>query len=822
MTSLLVTAASALALALPAPPGEGRPRHPEGPSAVAGPVSGIYPRLAMFNDEDECGTGAVVPWADRLWVVTYAPHKPNGSTDKLYEIDRDLKRATRPESVGGTPANRLVHRESGQLFIGPYAIDRQGRVRVISPRVMPGRLTATTRHLFDPAHKVYFATMEEGFYEVDTASLAVRTLYPDANGDRSGDLAGTLLPGYHGKGAYTGQGRLVYANNGERSPEALKRPEVPSGCLAEWDGKTWKVVRRNQFTEVTGPGGIEGNADSDHDPLWSIGWDHRSLLLMLRDGGVWHAFRLPRPGHSYDGAHGWNTEWPRIRDVGGPDLLMTMHGAFWHFPRGFRAGSTAGIRPRSTYLKVVGDFARWQDRIVLGCDDTARSGFLNERKAQGGLAGPGQSQSNLWFLEPAQLDALGPTAGHGAVWLDEPVAADTWSDPYLFAGSERRGIHIWHGERTAVTLTFELDVNGQDHWQPFRTVVAPPGPETWLEVPRDQPGEWVRVRADRACDRLTVLFDGSNADDRPPSPAPLFDPLAGPADRAFSGGLMRCRGEGRKTLQLAAQRVEGTRVEDVGYYELDGDLRLRRVEDPEAHAWLKSHAAVPRGVLEIDAASVVYRDDVGRRWRLPRGDESLVGPTRDGLLRVDREVVTERDLFQAVGTIYELPAENAGGFAKLRPICSHDRRTVDFASYRGLLVLTGLRDGATGPRVVRSDDGKAAVWVGAVDDLWKLGKPVGEGGPWLGTPVHAGVPSDPYLMAGYDQRELRLEHEGAGTLSVRVEVDPTGDGRWVAYQTFDVPAGVPVVHRFPAAYHARWVRAVAERDGVATAQLTYR
>jgi hypothetical protein len=47
-------------------------------------ISGIYPHLAMFNLERECGTGAVVPWADRLWVVTYAPHSPRGSTDKLY------------------------------------------------------------------------------------------------------------------------------------------------------------------------------------------------------------------------------------------------------------------------------------------------------------------------------------------------------------------------------------------------------------------------------------------------------------------------------------------------------------------------------------------------------------------------------------------------------------------------------------------------------------------------------------------------------------------------------------------------------------------
>lgn len=50
-------------------------------------ISGIHTHLAMFNDENECGVGAVVPWAGRLWAVTYAPHVPRGSSDKLSEID---------------------------------------------------------------------------------------------------------------------------------------------------------------------------------------------------------------------------------------------------------------------------------------------------------------------------------------------------------------------------------------------------------------------------------------------------------------------------------------------------------------------------------------------------------------------------------------------------------------------------------------------------------------------------------------------------------------------------------------------------------------
>jgi len=128
---------------------------------------------------------------------------------------------------------------------------------------------------------------------------------------------------------------MVYSNNGESGPKALTQFDIESGSLSEWDGKSWKVVRRNQFVEITGPGGIYGNKNPETDPIWATGWDHKSVLLGLRDGGKWSFFRLPKASHSYDGAHGWNTEWPRIRDVGTaqkPDYLMTMHGLFWQFP----------------------------------------------------------------------------------------------------------------------------------------------------------------------------------------------------------------------------------------------------------------------------------------------------------------------------------------------------------------------------------------------------------------------------------------------------------------------------------------------------------
>src|SRR4051794_31447413 len=70
-------------------------------------ISGIYPHLAAFNtpegkppqpDHGECGIGAVVPWAGKLWYISYPPHKRRGSLDKLHEVDERLNLTLRPES----------------------------------------------------------------------------------------------------------------------------------------------------------------------------------------------------------------------------------------------------------------------------------------------------------------------------------------------------------------------------------------------------------------------------------------------------------------------------------------------------------------------------------------------------------------------------------------------------------------------------------------------------------------------------------------------------------------------------------------------------
>lgn len=800
--------------------------------ASKGSISGIYPHLAYYNEEGECGTGAVVPWADRLWVITYGPHLPNGSSDKLYEITPDLQMTIRPESVGGTPANRLIHRESQQLFIGPYAIDTARQVRVIPYAAAPGRYTGTARHLTDPAHKVYLATMEEGFYEVAVDSLNTTMLYQDANvknekqEDTSVNPHGGLLPGAHGKGLYSGQGVLVYSNNGEASKAALKQFDIESGALAEWDGNNWQVVRRNQFVEVTGPGGIYGNKNPKVDPIWATGWDHKSVLVGVRDPQQgWTFFRLPKASHSYDGAHGWNTEWPRIRDVGTPaepDYLMTMHGMFWRFPQTFSSADAAGIRPRSAYLKVVGDFTRWNDQLVFGCDDSAKKEFLNKRKVKGDIEGPGQSNSNLWFTDFDLPDQLGPNTAEGAVWLNEAVAANSPSEPFLFAGWPYRSCWMTNHGKQTVDFTIEVDEAGNGTWVTQQRVALAPDSTARVEFVAEASGEWVRVTTDQPT-TATAHFYYADQDERPTNADAMFVGLAEVTDAQVRGGLLYGLGDNRRALGISALNYNGSQRSSAGYYELDSAMQLKPKEDAQTQKFIDEKFVIPQNVITIEESSVLVVDDQQRRWRLPLGEESFTSLTDAGALRIAREVATERDLLNCHGTFYELPAENADGFAKIRPVSSHSFRIHDYASYRGMLIMTGIAPeaGRDNPHVIVSEDGKAAVWAGVIDDLWKMGKPTGCGGPWKDTDVKADQPSDPYLIGFYDQRSLKLSHQSDQPVRFSIEVEPVGHGPWMRYQEVTVAPGETYEHTFSDSFQSRWIRFRTDVACQATAWLVY-
>ncbi len=782
-------------------------------------ISGVYPHLAVTNANSECGIGAVVPWQGDLWAVTYSPHEPGGSNDKLYQISPALAMTARPESIGGTPANRFIHTPSNQLIIGPHFIDAAKNVRTLPYSLAPGRHTAVASHLTDPANRVYFFTMEDGLYDVNVHDLSFITRYPDKQSDDP------FLFGYHGKGAYTGGGRLIVSNNGRQDNQNTLTGA--SGVLASWDGAVrgagnanpdymtaWTEHHRVQHCEVTGPGGIYG-AENAADPVWATGFDAKSVILRSWQAGAWTTWRLPKSSYTHDGSHGWHTEWPRIREISPGRLLMHMHGMFFDFPGTFSAADFSGLSPICSYYKMPVDYCTWEGRLVIGKNDASL--FANNLVSR--------DQSNFWFGQPEDLRQWGAPQGHGSVWQTEAVTAGQASDPFLIRGFSDGTLHLRNGG--AAPLPVELQTSsGTGGWTTWRSLTVPAGGYAYdlLEAP---PGAWIRLVAGAASTNVTAAFMLANAYPHvTPASAGTsrFDAIADIRDeRGLTDGLIRVMPGTDLKLEIASKHVPATGPVAGSYAQIGADMALTADPGNAMESALRTAAATTKD-FGSDAASawVTLTSSSSVKLRLPKGDPLYDSEFASGWARGHRETVTERSMLNCHGTFYEIPRDSAGGRRKLQPITTHNKRITDLASWRGLLVITGVLDSAAaGDTLVRSADGHSALWLGEIDDIWRMGEPRGTGGPWLDTPVTANTASDAYLMYGYRGKVMALSHQATTAVTFRVEVDFLGDNTWSTYRSFTVQPGETHTHTFPAAFSAHWVRVVADRGTTATARFTY-
>ncbi len=788
--------------------------------------SGIYPHLASSNFSRECGTGAVVPYADKLWFVTYSPHAYFESTDKLYEIDEHLNLKVREESVGGTHANRLIHKESGKLIIGAYIIDKDAKVHAIPRQLMPGRLTGTARHLSDPQNKVYFATMEEALYEYDLNANKVTCIIKDSNlkpdFKTPSEYADFILPrkdgkealvsklhGYHGKGLYSGQGSLYYSNNGIRHPDVSKDPTITSGALAFWKeyDADWTCIRENQFTEITSKGGILG-ANSDTDVLWAMGWDYRSVILALLENGKWIYYRLPKGSHSYDGSHGWNTEWPRIREIGRKDgkFLATMHGTFWNFDSNFSSKNSSGISPRSNYLKVIGDFAKWRGKVVFGCDDTAASEFFNKRPFKAEKLAPGISNSNLWFVDEVALDNLGPVIGSGSVWLRDSVKEGETTYPYLIAGYSNRVLNLVNESEKELRVLIQLDKLGDNNWEDVKEFLLPANSDLCVNLDAknsegfyadnlDLKGVWVRLKALTAMGKFSAQFSYSNKDKRGNAADKIFE---GFENKGGLGSYICVKKDKNVVLGVQSFAVKDGEFEAQTYYELDKGLNLKPAQDANFSKLLIENKPNREGVKFEDSKVLV--SEGGKEYILP------VNPNYDSSFKSDtrlaREISTERDIFMASGIVYELPAQNAQGMAKIRAVSTADFAFTDFCSFRGMMVLSGVdKDAKDSEHIIKSTDGKTALWLGTIDDLWKLGKARGFVGVYKNQDVAKDTITAPILMRGFDKKTISIKSEIPLQMSLEFDID--GTGVWIK-KLLDIPEG-GINYTLPENFTAYWL-----------------
>ena len=454
-------------------------------------ISGVFPHLAVkaghHPKRTETGIGALMPWANRLWFVTYVAHKSSaGSGTGLFQVDDDLNIRKHPASRVGTYANRIIHGESDQLIIGPHAIDTEGQVRTFEDLV-DVRLAATARHLEEPTTKVYFLGMEGEFFEADVHSLEVRQI-----GDLVGELGIKSQHAAHFKSGYTAHGRVVVANN-SYYPGDFERGES-EGRLAEWDGDGWNILARTQFNTVTGR-----VAPRLGEAIYAVGQDRASMLLYvyLPEAG-WKLYRFPRSTNTQD--HAWTTEWPRIREVESERWLMDAGGMFYELPAMTYGDALRGMVPVCRHLRIIGDFCAWNGLMVMAGDQTTPIGDSN--------AFVGQPQANLWLGKTDDLWQFGGApSGWGGPWWETPVGAGEPSDPYLMTGFDPGCLHVSVEDDAEAGFTLEVDFQGVGRWYPCAEIETSGGYA--LHAFDDGFGaHWVRLVPHRDCTATAQLFYG--------------------------------------------------------------------------------------------------------------------------------------------------------------------------------------------------------------------------------------------------------------------------------------------------------------------------
>lgn len=529
----------------------------------------------------------------------------------------------------------------------------------------------------------------------------------------------------------------------------------------------------------------------------------------------WQLWRLPKGSYSHDGSHGWHTEWPRIRQLDPTNptsiYLMHMHGLFYDFPKSFSASNFAGLKPISSYYKMPTDYAMFNGRIVMGKNDASK--FDNPLAIK--------DQSNLWFGTMDDIKNWGSPAGFGSVWMNEAVSAGQVSDPFLLDGFANRTLHLRNLGTQAIPVEIQTSP-GNAAWTPDRTLNIPPGGYVY-QILNDLNAPWVRLQVAAASANLTAFFHLHSPYPHQ-TPASLrsdeFAALADIRDQVpMSDGLIRVRDNADLSLEFASSRTNATGGSASHRYHLiGGDLVLKDIDNPTAESAMRSTAATTRQFGADEASAWVVEG--ANTFRLPKLDPLYDAPFASGWARGVREAVTERELLNCHGTFYEVPRTNSGGYRKMRALATHGKRITDFASWRGLLVLTGILDDApSSAHLIKNDDQSAALWLGEIDDLWRMGEPRGIGGPWKQTSVSANAPSAPYLMHGYDRKSLTLSATDATTIVV--EVDFLADNTWSVYREFPLAAGETLTHEFPTGFHAHWVRVKSTAATTASAQFTY-
>ncbi len=468
-------------------------------------ANGVFPWLSftaasaptgpnITAPRSECGVGAMMPWADKLYVITYLSVPNAGAGTGLYAVDENLE-MEKLMSHSSVYANRMIIPAINSIVIGPYVIDGAGGITVIND-LLNVRVGGMAEHLTDPT-SAYFLGMDGPFWECNLLLLNCTQLFDLVV---ALDMPENQQP--HFKAAHTMNGIVWVATNTFDEADGLGLSH--GGRLATWDGNMsspWTILETTGFVEVAGRKNF-GRV------VFAMGWDDASIILRIQDNGdastptydsAPQTYRLPKASQAYN--HLWTTEWPRLREVVTERYLLDAYGTFFEVAPALYGGALIGVRPISTHIRMYPDFAPFRGFLVLGTNDVS-SIFDNNLVT-------GQSQSGLLFTHHEALWNMGKPKGWGGPWLNDLVSANTPSDPYLMTGYDHKMLHLrWDPpyNAEAANVSVEVDFTGSAGHRGANFYLEPWGevltlsltvakPYTYYVFPDGFSAHWVRFTA---------------------------------------------------------------------------------------------------------------------------------------------------------------------------------------------------------------------------------------------------------------------------------------------------------------------------------------
>lgn len=448
-------------------------------------AGGVFPALTVTADSSpaglasprsECGHGALMAWADKLFTISYLSVPNAGAGTGLYAIDANMVQ-TKLADHNSTFANRMLFPPTSSIVMGPWVIDAAGNISGVFSSLLHVRLGGMSKSINNPDTHVYMLGMDGPLWECSMLDFSCVQLF---------DLVTALdIPAPaeqpHFKALHVVNNTAFVASN--TFSEADELGHAHGGRLASWDGKSanWTILARTAFFEVT-------SRFNMGQTVFALGQDERSVILKVIDygDGPWdpsydaaiQTFRLPKASHAYD--HLWQAEWPRIREVETERYLMDVHGTFFELSPLTWGGAVWGVRPVSQHLRMIPDFASWRGFLVLGGNQVSSIFDANLIT--------GQAQSGLLFTTTDALWAYGKPQGWGGVWWNDVVALSVSpsngygvsapSDPYLMTGYTDKVAHVRfddvNPDITVVYYLVEADFTGAAGHRANNGVLAEP------------------------------------------------------------------------------------------------------------------------------------------------------------------------------------------------------------------------------------------------------------------------------------------------------------------------------------------------------------